>query len=536
MKRAAIYCRYSSDLQTERSIEDQVALCREVAARDQLAVVLVFEDRAVSGMAAVDRPGFQSMLQAASNRLFDVLLVEDLDRFSRDQGDYHSARKQLEFLSIEIVTPTGKVSRIDGSLRALMGELFIETLRTHVKRGLAGVVREGRHAGGRAYGYRTIVGQPGRLEINEDEAEIVREMFSRFVQSETPRAIAASLNARKVPAPRGTRWNASTINGHRARGAGILYNQLCAGKLVWNRTRMVKAPSNVKRISRINSPDEHRVVDVPHLRIIDQQTWQAAQTLKEKRQLAHSNRQDRGPRRFLSGLLRCGSCGGALISVGRDKGGYRLQCSAFRESGTCDNGRRVKRDAIEREVLRTLESELSNRAYLAAFVQSYNDERKRLARQQSREQGRLETRSGQIGRELERAIDVVVKHGADPAAMAQRINELERERADVTAKLSAMPGKEIVALHSTAIDHYRQNVLRLSEVLTSTSSLQKNTELVEAVQNLISAVIVFAEPNSSLFEIEIRGRLGELTNARIFPSVGRGVVAREGLEPPTPGL
>lgn len=96
------------------------------------------------------------------------------------------------------------------------------------------------------------------------EAEVVREIFARFVAGETPRTIASSLNLRHVAAARGTHWNASTINGDRARGSGILHNRLYAGQLVWNRVRMIKAPATAKRVSRVNPVDEQRVTPVPH--------------------------------------------------------------------------------------------------------------------------------------------------------------------------------------------------------------------------------------------------------------------------------
>jgi len=135
MIRAAIYARFSSDLQSDKSIDDQIALCRDVCTREGMAVVMTFEDRAISGTATVNRPGFQSMMRAAEAKLFDVLVVEDVDRLSRDQGDYHSARKRLDFLGISIHAATGKVGKLDGALRALMGEMFIENLVLHVRRG-----------------------------------------------------------------------------------------------------------------------------------------------------------------------------------------------------------------------------------------------------------------------------------------------------------------------------------------------------------------------------------------------------------------
>jgi site-specific DNA recombinase len=167
-----------------------------------------------------------------------VLRAPDMDRIFRDQADYHAARKSLDFLGVTFHTASGKVSKIDGALRVLMGEMFIENLRLHTRRGLEGVIRDGRHAGGRAFGYRAILGKPGELEIVEAEAEIVRGIFADYIAGKTPRAIAASLNARRVPPARGTIWNASSINGNFARGGGILLNDLYAGRIVWNKVRM----------------------------------------------------------------------------------------------------------------------------------------------------------------------------------------------------------------------------------------------------------------------------------------------------------
>jgi DNA invertase Pin-like site-specific DNA recombinase len=151
MIRVAIYARFSSDLQNDKSVDDQIAFCREVCARNGMTVVLTFEDRAVSASSAKNRPGFIALMRAAAARLFDVVVAEDMDRIFRDQADYHAARKELDFLGITIHTATGKVTKIDGALRALMGEMYLENLALHVRRGLEGVIRDGRHAGGRAY-------------------------------------------------------------------------------------------------------------------------------------------------------------------------------------------------------------------------------------------------------------------------------------------------------------------------------------------------------------------------------------------------
>src|SRR5215475_12119608 len=230
MIRAAIYARFSSDRQKDRSIDDQIALCRDLCAREGMAVISTFEDRAISGAGAINRPGFQALMRAAEARLFDVIVAEDMDRLFRDQADYHTTRKHLDHLGVAIHTATGKVGKLDGALRALMSEMYIENLVLHTRRGLEGVIRDGRHAGGRAYGYRAVAGKPGELEIVEQEAAVVRRIFEAYVAGASPRQIAGELNRDGITAPRGGRhWAASTINGNTKRSNGILQNELYVG-------------------------------------------------------------------------------------------------------------------------------------------------------------------------------------------------------------------------------------------------------------------------------------------------------------------
>ena len=87
MKTAAIYARYSTNLQSESSIEDQVAACRAYAVREGLNVVRVFSDSATSGASLGNRPGAQEMLSAAQAGEFQAIIVFDLSRLSRDMED-----------------------------------------------------------------------------------------------------------------------------------------------------------------------------------------------------------------------------------------------------------------------------------------------------------------------------------------------------------------------------------------------------------------------------------------------------------------
>src|SRR5450631_610868 len=146
-------------------------------------------------------------------------------------------------------------------IRGLVGQMQREDGAKKVRRGMAGVVRDGRHAGGRAYGYRAVLGHPGQLEIVEEEASIVRRVFAAYATGRPPRDIAHDLNREGVRPPRGRQWNASTINGNAQRGAGLIFNDLYVGRIVWNKVRMVKNPDTGKRISRPNARDQWQTIE-----------------------------------------------------------------------------------------------------------------------------------------------------------------------------------------------------------------------------------------------------------------------------------
>lgn len=544
MIRAAIYARFSSDLQSDKSIDDQVALCRDLCAREGMAIISTFEDRAISGSAAINRAGFQSLMRAAEAKLFDVIVAEDLDRVFRDQADYHIARKRLDHLGVAIHTAAGKVGKLDGALRALMSEMFIDNLIVHTRRGLEGVVREGRHAGGRAFGYQPVLGKPGELEIVEAEADIVRRIFAEYIAGKTPRNIALGLNKDRVPAPRGADWTASTINGNYGRGGGILLNDLYAGRLVWDKVRMVKDPATGKRISRPNPKDKYKTAAAPHLRIIDDETFTAAQALKTAKH-RESSPKARAPKRVFSGLIKCGSCGGGMSSIGTDKKGLRIQCSAHREAGTCGNGRRIYIEEIETRVLDGLKKELTHPAVIAAYVDEYNAERKRLKRDAGNERSRIERRLGEIERETKRIVDSIAK-GMPAEMIAPRARELEAERIDLAGRLEkAKEADNVVTLHPEALVRYKAAVGELAKELAR-GPADINAASLAVIRELVSEIVVRAAPSrpggvgskanaedDRHVAIDIKGRLAAICgNPAIFPSTVRSggmVVAGEGL-------
>jgi site-specific DNA recombinase len=249
---------------------------------------------------------------------FDVVVAEALDRISRDQEDLAGIYKRLKFANVEIRTAQdGIAGDIHIGVKGLLGSLYLKDLAQKTRRGQAGVIRDGRHNGGRSYGYRPVLGKAGELDIDASEAAVVRQIFAEYLDARSPRNIAAVLNKKGVAGPRGGVWNASTIAGSRKRMNGILQNELYAGRIVWNRQTFVKVPETGKRISRENSRDQWMTAEAQHLRIIDADTWTRVQARKKDRGGAIRRHATR-PKNLLSGLIKCGCCGSGYIVGGND--------------------------------------------------------------------------------------------------------------------------------------------------------------------------------------------------------------------------
>ena len=248
-----------------------------------------------------------------------------------------------------------------------MNALFLKDLADKTRRGLRGRVEAGKSGGGLCYGYDVVkrmnaAGEPiyGERRINEAEAAIVRRIFTEFAAGISPRRIAVALNNDGVPGPLGRAWGDTTIRGHVCRGTGIVNNELYVGRLIWNRLRYIKDPSTGRRVSRINPTSEWITTEVPELRIIDDELWQAVRarqadiskvfeptTRAVRAARAKRLHETRRPAFLLSGLLTCGTCSGRYGIILQDRYG----CLNHHRRGTCDNNRTIRRPVIEQRAL-----------------------------------------------------------------------------------------------------------------------------------------------------------------------------------------
>ncbi|MGC4059965.1 MAG: recombinase family protein [Aquabacterium sp.] len=368
---ACLYARYSTDKQRETSIEDQLRKARQRAQQEGWTVVATYSDEGVSGSTPVAlRPGGKALIADALAGQFSVLIVEGLDRISRELGEAELMVKRLEHRGIRILgtsdgyDTTAKGRKVMRIARGLVNELYLDDLREKTHRGLAGQFERGFSAGGKTYGYQTVEAQGGRrVVIDEAQAQHVRAIFARYAAGDSVRSIVLDLNARRIPGPRGGTWAASALNGSAQKGLGLLNNELYIGRVVWNRRQWLKCPDTGARRYVERSPDEWQVREAPELRIIGQDLWEAVRKRMAPRETPCSASGDmmpgrkggRPPRTLFGGLLRCGTCGGRLVAI--NAWGYG--CSAHHDRGpsACASSAlisRAKADAMLTNMVRVM--------------------------------------------------------------------------------------------------------------------------------------------------------------------------------------
>lgn len=503
--RAAIYARFSSDLQDVRSIADQVALARRYAEGRNLTVAGVYEDAAISGASTVNRPGLNRLIQDAEAKAFDVVVTESLDRLSRSQADIASLYERLVFIGVRIETlADGAVSEIHVGLKGTMSALFLKDLAQKTRRGQIGRVKAGRIPGGKSYGYDVVQGNDrGQRRINAGEADIIRRIFREYAAGKGPLTIVRDLNGERLPGPTGKQWNATALLGSPKRRNGILNNELYRGLIVYNRQRFLKHPLTGKRVARENPESEWLRQPAPELRIVEEDLWAAVQRRRAARggpQLHHQRR----PKKPLSGLIYCGACGSRYIIATHDY----LRCSARASSGTCDNGRTILMSEVEQRVLGALRKHLLASDLVQAAVEEYCRERTRLAQERMKSRHRLEAAAADAAGKISRLLTLVENGHADPIVAGPRLNELAAEQRRLAAELARDPAPTVVRVYPHAAESYAAKVAEIHTVLAKGHPC--DIEAVALVRSLIGRIVVRPTPGGEPLGLEVEGLLEAL--------------------------
>ena len=510
MTRTAIYARYSTDLQRDASIEDQIRLCEKKVREAGGQVFQSYTDHAVSG-ASLMRPGIQMLMQDAAAGRFDQVFAEALDRISRDQEDIAAVYKRLTFAGVRIVTYTeGEINELHIGLKGTMNAMFLSDLRKKTHRGLVGKIEKGLSDGGKCYGYDVVHGEErGHRTINEAQAAIVRRIFEEYAAGKSPKAIALALNKEGIPGPMGKAWGQSTINGNRQRGTGILNNELYIGRLVWNRLTYMKNPETGKRVSKLNPEKDWIIHDVPELQLIKDELWQAAKDRQRKLDRTGGNFWSKQrPRNLFSGLIKCGECGGGFSMVSQT----HMGCSNARNKGTCSNKRTMKRENLEQDVLGALEHYLMDDDLCNVFCEEYTRHMNKLRREHDAALDFHRDDLRRVKKHLSQMVDAIAE-GAPVAPIKDKMHELENRRVHLEALLKDVEEAPPL-LHPSMARRYREQLGKLIDTLNTP---EHRAEATEIVRSLVEKIVLTPDESENRLVADLHGDLAGILTLSAGP-------------------
>lgn len=454
--RWAVYARKSTDHQ-DASTDVQVAEARRwVAARGgAVEPDHVFVDDAVSRAEFKHRPALFAMLDAAKRRAFDGVVVRDETRLGGDmlrtgllmQDLVEAGVRLFHYVDGEEVRFDDPTSRLIATIRNYGAELEREKTASRTHEHLLLKARAGANAGGRCYGYDNVpvegAGADGstrklrtEYRINAREAAVVRRIFGLYSEGWGLKRIARQLNRDRVPSPRAGKrgtgsWSPSSLHA-------MLRNERYRGVVPYDRTKKTYRGGTKVRVER---PREEWVrASAPHLRIVDEALWVAATDARRSGSVARLR--GRPPVHLLSGIMRCGVCGGP-IQVGTTKQSYETVrayvCAWHKQRGpeVCGNGRYRPMDAVDEEVARVLLARLSDADLVDELVRRTEAKVAAAARAPKRAAARLAAEEARLAAELRRLSDAVASGAGEVPALVGAMRERQASLDAVRAQLAA---------------------------------------------------------------------------------------------------
>ena len=332
MKTAVIYARYSSDSQTEQSIEGQLRVCEEFAQRNDLVILNTYIDRAMTGTND-NKPDFQKMIKDSANKEWQYVIVYKLDRFSRNKYETAKNKKTLKDNGVKLLsamenipdTPEGIILE---SLLEGMAEYYSAELAQKVKRGMHETRIKGNYqGGGLPFGYK-IEGR--KIVIDDTKVNIVRYIFKQYAMGKFVRNIIEELNQKGIY-KNGKHFAVNTIYG-------ILKNERYTGKYT----------------------KDNEVYTNMFPRIIDDETFMK---VKARSRVNHYGKRSVQTVYLLRNKLICGYCGKPISAEsGTTRNGKKInyyKCSGIKKYRNGCIKETVRQEILEEYVLNILLNEFA---------------------------------------------------------------------------------------------------------------------------------------------------------------------------------
>ena len=343
----AAYCRVSTDKEDQlNSLETQKEFFLEYTKRTGDNLIKLYADEGISGTKIKNRKEFQRMLADAEKGLFDMVVVKDISRFARNTVDLLQSVRKLRALGIETQFLTANMTSMGNSefVLTIFGALAQEESANTSKRIKFGkkVNAEKGRVPNIVYGYDKTIGDYFNLSINEEEAKVIRQMFTWYTEEGYGGAkIANMLNDRGIKTKRGNNWSQNSV-------CRILTNEIYTGKIINGKEEVADFLTGQRKEK---DESEWLVTVRPELRIIDDETFDRAQEILKGRHDSFKLTHERQSNKYLfSTLIKCKDCGWSFRrSVRQYKNTYvRWVCSGHNGRGadSCPNAITVDEEEL----------------------------------------------------------------------------------------------------------------------------------------------------------------------------------------------
>lgn len=363
---AVIYARYSSDNQSEESIQAQLRACREYAERNNINIVHEYCDRAQSARSD-RRVEFQKMIADSKKKGFSAVIVHKLDRFSRDRYDHAIYRKKLRDNGVALISV---LENLDDSPESIILESVLEGVSEYYSKNLARETRKGlkeialkaKFTGGcPPFGFD--VDENNNYVTNEREAEAVRKIFDACLNCVGYDQLLIDFDKAGLRTKFGKPFAKTSFNA-------ILKNRKYIGDYIYY-------PEGTAREKK----SQPIVLQGALPQIVDKSVFWEVQKIMESRK--HTGRIKAVEPYLLSGILFCGECGAPMNGHRHTKNGkhtYTYECSRNARMKQCDN-KAYNRDRLEGLVCSYIRELLSDeaikeiRAFLVKNLQFISEQR-----------------------------------------------------------------------------------------------------------------------------------------------------------------
>lgn len=509
-KKVALYTRVSTVEQAEEgySIDEQERLLREFCGKEDYEVYKCYSDRGISGKNITARPSLQEMLRDAQEKKFQLVLVWKINRLSRNLLDLLKMVDLLDKVGIafrslsehfETETTTGKLSL---HMMAAVGEFERGTIAQNVKMGMLARAREGKWNGNKVLGYDLVklTGESGNkkksesiLQVNKNEAEIVRAIFDMYSNGSGYKAITNHINKVGFRTKRGNYFSVSTLKE-------ILRNPVYIGKIRYN----VRQNWSEKRRRDINP--NPILVDGTHEPIIDIETWNKVQNLLEASKGKPARIYDgEFP---LTGILKCPVCGAGMVisrttNTLKDGTKRRLSyyaCGNWKNKGTAAcHSNSIRADKANEYVFAKLSELLTNDKLLRDLVENINSTRKGQADPARKEIEKYAKEIDKISSKKKKTFEAYEDGIIDKNEFSIRFHELKNRENELEDKISEL--KQIVNDDSSEQVSYEL----IKSILENFNSLLENCSSREQQKKLLHMLIseITISPSREVQSIKI---------------------------------